>query len=556
MKTNHFLKLKLSLGIFLFITSITGYAIVDMKNANYSNAWVDLEVPGTGYDLKITRTYNSKTLFDGMFGFGWCSDFETILTITAEGNIKLTECGAGQEQYYTPREFGKKEIDKTVAQILEKVKVAKKPDEKTLKSLAEDLVTNHDLRSKFAFAYKVALPIKDGTTFYANGREVESIRFEKGIYTRNLPDGSSMRFGKDGRMQLMYDKNQNFLKMEYENGTLKEISDNNGRKLNFKMYANKKVKSISGPGGLTAEYKFKNQNDLSWAKSANGQIHSYEYDDVHNLTKAIYPDKTTALITYDKKNDWVTSYTDREKCREDYKYDFDAKNPKLHYWSTVKKVCGKEVVNNSKHEFWYAERKDSQIYLQRVVSTVNESVTDISYHEIFGKPVSIRRNNERFIFEYYPNGQVKAKIGENVRISYEYDPKVGKVKEVTTNILNEKGKVASTRKAEFKYDGKSNLIYAENSDGLKINLTYDQRGRIATIVDQAKKVVKIDYEERFGKPAMVTRKGLGTIKVSYKSSGEIDKVTSAEGPTVAMQVANIFNTLLDVISPATAEVFQ
>ncbi len=89
----------------------------------------------------------------------------------------------------------------------------------------------------------------------------------------------------------------------------------------------------------------------------------------------------------------------------------------------------------------------------------------------------------------------------------------------------------------------------------KSNMTYDNRGRIATITDQAKKVVKIEYEERYGKPSIVTRPGLGTIVVSYKPNGEINKVDSKEGPSVAMQVASTFNNLLDVIAPATAELY-
>jgi hypothetical protein len=87
-------------------------------------------------------------------------------------------------------------------------------------------------------------------------------------------------------------------------------------------------------------------------------------------------------------------------------------------------------------------------------------------------------------------------------------------------------------------------------------MTYDNRGRIASITDHAKKVVRIEYEDRFGKPSVVHRPGLGTIKVAYKSSGEIDKVSSNEGPTVAMQVASTFNNLLDILSPATAEVYN
>ena len=551
-KFSVFLATLFAVGLF----TSTSHAIVDMKNANFANSWVDLEVPGTGYDLKVNRTYNSKSLFDGMFGFGWCSDFETSLAITAEGNLKVTECGAGQEIFYTPREFGKKEIQNTINQIIAKMKAAKKGDEKQWAEVSKDMLTDHDLRSKFAFAYKVAVPVKEGSQYFANGKELENITFAKGVYTRNLPDGSFMRFDTGGKLTHLYDKNGNFLKLEYDGSGPKEIVDNNGRRLSFKYYTNKKVKSITGPGNLVAEYKFSNLNDLSWAKNAWDNVYTYEYDDLHNLTKATYPDKTVVALTYDKKNDWVTSFTDRQKCLEKYDYEFDSKNPKLHYWSTVKKTCGKDVVNESKHEFWYAERKDGQIYLSRVASTVNENVTDITYHDVFGKPIAIRRNNERFTYEYFPNGQVKTKNSDVNKLSFDYDKASGKVSQVVTKTVDDKGKVVATRKSDFRYDKKGNLTFAQNSDGQKITMTYDQRGRIATITDQAKKVVRIQYEERFGKPALVTRPGLGTIKVSYKASGEIDKVNSAEGPSVAMQVASTFNNLLDVISPATAEVFN
>jgi len=538
-----------------FQFGFNAHAVVDMKNANFSNSWVDLEVPGTGYDLKIARTYNSKSLFDGLFGYGWCSDFETTLSFTAEGNIKLTECGAGQEMFFTPREFGRKDIDKTISQIIAKVKATKHVDEATLKKLATDMVNDNDLRAKFAFSYKVAIPIRDGSRFYANGREVENIQFSKGVYTRYLTDGSYMRFNAEGRMTYMYDKNSNYLKIDWDKDTIREIVDNNGRRLNFKYYNNKKVKSIAAPGGLNLEYKYANLDDLSSAKNAWNNTYTYTYDDTHNMTKATYPDKTFIELTYDKKNDWVTSFKDRENCLENYKYEFSDKNPKMHYWSLVKKTCGKDVVNESKHEFWYQQRSDGQTYLSRVASTVNGNVTDITYHEVFGKPVAIRRNSERYTFTYYANGEVKDKNGDFVRLNYSYDKASGKVAEVIATTKNQKGKVIATRKTQFKYDGKGNLTFASNSDGQKVNMTYDNRGRIASITDQAKKVVKIQYEDRFGKPSIVTRPGLGTIQVSYKSNGEIDKVNSAEGPTVAMQVASTFNNLLDVISPATAEIF-
>lgn len=538
------------------LVSTSAHAIVDMKNANYSNTWVDLEVPGTGYELKISRTYNSRSLLNGIFGFGWCSDFETRIEKTAEGNLKLVECGAGQETYYYPREFGRKEIDRTIGLITARMRDSKKFEDRQLKSIAEQMISDHDMRAQYAAEFKVAIPVKEGTQFFANGREVENIVFAKGYYTRNLTDSSSMRFSSEGRLTHLYDKNGNFLKFDYDKDVIREVVDNNGRRMSFKFYTNKKVKSIVGPNGINAEYKYANLDDLASVKNGWNNTYTYEYDELHNLTKAGYPDNTFIALTYDKKNDWVTSFTDRQKCVENYKYEFSDSEPKMHYWANVKKTCGKEVVNESKHEFWFKTRKDGQVFLQRVASTINGNITDIAYHEVFGKPVSIRRNNDMSTFEYFTNGQVKKKTTGLAAFVYDYDKASRKVASVVVSFMNDKGKVAQTKRTEFRYDKKGNLTFATNTDGQKVQMTYDNRGRIASITDHAKKVVKIEYEDRFGKPSVVHRPGLGTIKVAYKSNGDIDKVSSNEGPTVAMQVASTFNNLLDILSPATAEVYN
>lgn len=534
------------------------FAIVDMKTANYSQTWTDIDIPSAAnqFKLKVDRTYNSRSLYDGIFGFGWCSDFETRLEITPEGNIRLIECGSGAETVYMPQEFNRKDIDRTIGLLMPKIKQTQSLDEKSLKALQEELVSNQRLRSKYATDFKIRVEPKEGMQYYANGREVEKFVYAKGIYTRTLVSGTQMRFNNQGNLTHIYDASGNYLKFDYEKDLVKEVIDNNGRKLSFKYYNNKKVKSITGPNGTTAEYKFENLDDLSWVKNQWGNTYQFDYDDRHNLTKVQYPDKTTVQLVYNQEKDWVSKFIDRDKCSEEYNYELSKTDPKMHYWSTVKKVCRKEVVNESKHEFIHKKRADGQIYLQRVISTINGNVTDITYHEVFARPTVLRRNGDISNFEYYDNGQIKTKTTRLTKMSYVYDSKSQKVAEVNTTILNDKGKAVSTKKSVFQYDGKGNLAVAVNSDGQKVQMTYDGKGRIKTITDQAKKVVKIDYEERFGKPAIVTRPGLGTIKVSYKTNGDIDKVNSAEGPTVAMQVASTFNNLLDILSPASPEVYN
>ncbi len=531
-------------------------AVVDMKNANFSQTWVDAEVPGVGYDLKVQRTYNSRSLFNGIFGFGWCSDFETRMTITAEGNLKITECGAGQEVFFSPREVSRKDVQQTIQKIIAKMKAEKSVgrNEAYYKRLASDLLELDVKRAQMAQHYGVLIPIKEGTRFYANGRDVEYIVFQKNYYTRSLADGSSQRFDTKGHMTYMYDKNGNYLKFDYNNDTMTQAMDNNGRRLNFRYYSNRKVKEITGPNSLKVEYKF-NQDDLDYVKNAWKNVYTYKYDELHNLVKATWPDRTSISLKYDTNRDWVTSFVDRNRCVESYKYELSKENPKGHYWSTVKKVCGKEVVADDKYEFWYKQRPDGEWALSRIQSDVKGNVVDITYDDMSGKPLAIRKNQDRVAFEYYSNGLVKTKATSNTKQTFKYNTSNNKIAEVISEYYNGKGKRVSIRTTSFKYDNKGNLIYAQNSDGQKVNMTYDNRGRIASIKDQAKKLVKITYEERYGKPYIVTRPGLGTIKVLYKSNGEIAKVDSKDGPTVALQVASTFNNMLDIIAPATTDIY-
>ena len=556
------MKYRFTLALLLLISYSSAFAIVDMNSASYSNLWTDLEVPGSGYDLKVVRAYKSRTLFNGMFGFGWCSTFETKLEVNSEGNILISECGDGQEVLFSPREILRKDIDGTISQIIGKMKADPKMKSLSadyLKKLSEDLVEDSGQRSDLAKKYQVAVQVKEGTKFMANGREVENVVLSKNFYTRNLPDGSYQRFDMQGRLTHSYDKNGNFLKLEYDKDLIVQVEDNNQRKLVFRYYPNKKVKQISGPNSLLSEYKYNSQEDLIWNKNAwaksDKETYTYEYNEFHNLTKATWPDKTSIAIKYDNLKDWVVGFTDRDKCTENYKYEFSQNSPKLHYWSSVVKTCGKEVVAKNRYEFWHKEMPSGETILSRVLTSVNGSTTDITYHPTLGKAISIKKNNDVVTFDYYPDGLIKIKESALAKVEFTHDPTNKKVATVKSTVMNEKGKALSVLTSSFKYDAKGNLVYAENSDGQKINMTYDTKGRIASITDQAKKVVKIEYEERYGKPSVVTRPGLGTIKVSYKATGEILKVDSADGASVATQVASTFSNLLDVISPATQDLY-
>jgi len=487
------------------VISTQAQAIVDMKNANYSHTWIDIEVPGSGYDLKVVRTYNSRSLFEGVFGFGWCSNFESELRFDSKTAFRLVECGSGQETSF----------------VAEKGSVG-----------------------------------LEGSRFVSRSSQADFIIFQKGYYHRQLPDASSMRFDTTGNLALVYDKNGNFLKIEQQGGLIRSIVDNNGRRLTYSYNQNKKVRSIVGPNGLKAEYTYHNLIDLASVKNGWGNTYKYEYDELHNLTKTTYPDGSVVTLTYDQERDWVTSFSDRNKCLEKYSYEFSKATPKFHYWANVTKTCAGKIVNDSKHEFWFKERQGGEAFLSRVLSIINGNATEVVYHDEFNRPTLIRRNNEPTNFEYSKSGQVIKKTTPGVRLLYSYDPTTNKVSKVEIQFLDSKGSVRQSRVTEFKYDSKFNLISARDSEGRAVEMSYDEKGRIIQVKDQTKKLVKITYEERFSKPREIERPGLGKVAISYKPSGEIDKVQSKDGPTVAMQVASTFNSMLEMIAPATAEIYN
>lgn len=551
---------QISLVLLTLIVSFSAQAVVDLKNANYSDSWTDIIAPGTGFDLRIQRTYNSRTLFNGMFGFGWCSDFETTIDITPDNTIKLTECGGGLEIVYS-KSASKSSVDDSVNEILKAYKTQRKASNSELKALKKKIVADASLRNSLAKKLKVSGKTDKGVTYKANGKEFENIVYDGKSYTRTLADGTKQVFDKDGYLVGLYDKNRNYLKINRKGETIKNVVDNNGRQLNFK-FKKGRLHQIVGPNNTKATYKFKGE-DLALVKNMYGNTYTYEYDDLHNLTKMNYPDKTSKIITYNQKRDWVTSFTNRKKCKETYDYKLNSKDPYSNYSSEVVKVCKGKVVNKSKFEFFYKDRPDGQgKYLQRVISNNNGKVEDTTYHELFGKPIRVSKNGVITTYNYYDNGFLRETREAFVHKYYEYKNKCDKVSLARVKYYRQKKTkkktekvLAKTSKTVYKYDEKRtcNLLYAQNNDGMKIRISYDSKGRIDALKDQAKKVVTIKYDSKYNKPNLITRPGLGSIKLSYRPDGTVDSIDSKDGREVSLQVVNVFNNLLEVLGPATSE---
>ncbi len=543
--------------VIVMFFALSSYATVNMKDAAYSETSNDMSVPGVGYDLRVLRTYSSRSVYSGIFGYGQCSDGETSLKVTPENYLQVTECGGGQKTMYTPRKADPEKIESTIKTIMKEVRQRKQTnDQQYYSNLEKELHENVVLREELGRQLDLKGKVEAGAVYFANGRENETVVLKDNQYTRTMADGTYQKFDIEGRMASMYDRNGNYIKLEWKNEMLLSMTDNSGRKLAFKYNpTTKKVSEVVGPNNLKCSYVYKGEDMIS-ATNAWKNTFKYSYDDQHNMTRIDFPDNTYKALTFNKEKDWVTTFRNRKGCVESYAYDPDKSDPVNHYTSTVTKKCGGEVTNQSTFEFLFKKRADgTNKYLARLKSDVNGDVTDTTFHELFGKPISIVHNKETTNYAYYDDGLIKSKKEKLRETDFQYKDKCRKVSNVEIKYFEkEKATTPKILKTAFIYDEvKCNLLGAKNSDGLQVKLEYDTKGRIHVIEDQSKKTVMIKYEDRFGKPAIVSRPGLGTIKVSYKADGEIDKVDSKEGPTVAVQVAGVFNNMLDMLAPAQAE---
>ncbi len=553
------------------LMTVPAFSLVDMKNGNYTFSETDLSLPGTGYFIRVHRTYNSRNLFNGMFGFGWCTDFETSVEKTAENNIKVTECGGGQEVTYLRKDFQASDIAKTNAKIIKEVsKRNKSLTREYLAKLKKDLIQRPFLREELTRQLGFGGQIKEGAVYTANGRKDERVVFSKGKYTRYLADGTFQRFSKDGHLTALYDRNNNHIKITRQNGQILKIADNMARTLTFKYHPGiKKVHRVVGPKGLKMEYLYKGE-DLVSAKNALGQTTQYATDSIHNITKVITKDPKTKKslvrkLTYNKDKDWVTSFTDYNGCVEGYQFGDSKTDPLNDYWSKITKTCDGKVTNKSHYRFVHKFNTKGSRYLHMAYSKVNGFISEIVYHPILGRPTKVKNGNQVVNYDYNENGLIKKKQEPSKTTQFIYKNACNKVSALRVDFFSRlpsskaKGKfvkkLAKTITTNYQYssDKKCNLKTAKSSSGQYVTLGHDLNGRITSITDQTRKKMTIKYDKELGRPNNISRPGLGSLLVRYNPDGSVKEANSPQGATVAAQVAGIFSNLLELIGPATSE---
>jgi YD repeat-containing protein len=179
-----------------------------------------------------------------------------------------------------------------------------------------------------------------------------------------------------------------------------------------------------------------------------------------------------------------------------------------------------------------------------VTATENGQATVTQYNE-GGLPTRITFGRATTEFTYDSQGRVLRKEGANEVTDLTYDQASGKVARV---IKRQKGTDVVVSDSRFLYDGRGNLVQAQDAQGAVVRLTYDSAGRIQKLFSSGSEVA-FRYNEK-NRPVEIRVSGRGSILIEYTNSGEIKKVESSGGRQAALQVTQVFQQLLDIIRPA------
>jgi YD repeat-containing protein len=324
-------------------------ATINLKRAEYSDRWEDLKIGTHPTPWRLMRQYNSRSLHNGLFGFGWCSDFEHDLHFLPDGNLKFTECGAGSESIYTRVRSRDPQIVRYIADGIGEI----------------ELRGGHFFMSVRASSCGECNPF-DAQEFDEHGRLLRS---------------------SSGMRDYTY---------RYEGGTLKSISVSKDIQVQLEYYSSGKLRKAVASSGEYSEYWYSSSGDLIKVRTASGNIFYYFYDELHNLTRTEFPNHTFKTITYNTNWDWITGFRDIDGCTERYRYERSIEDPQFHFWAGVERICPTGSFTTSRYEFWLGPQTGA---LERYLEDRGWDSNDRRYNQQ-GYVVSVTRGGIVRAFQY------------------------------------------------------------------------------------------------------------------------------------------------------------
>ena len=294
-----------------------GNGFIEKSKGNFLYQQKDAEIPNEGFDVTMTRAYNSQASSRSVFGMGWSHDYDIELLNICENNSQefnhvVLKDGNGTIFHFT-RESGQ---SKFVSSLGSYVNLICETEEKSKTVHVSGGGENNAVTVK----YKFVLTTKDGLSYLFNSGG-QLVLMEEG-------NGKFVLFEHDvrkGLLSRMVTNNNLAITFTYNDGsngsdplTVKEITMPDGSKVQYEytkpLLASDrlltKVTEVAGDETIEYEYEYdkpmfskqpKNLTKIKEAENKNTYTIKYDYDR-DQVTEAIYPDGEKFTFDYAEDN--------------------------------------------------------------------------------------------------------------------------------------------------------------------------------------------------------------------------------------------------------------
>jgi YD repeat-containing protein len=209
---------------------------VNMWSGGLTQTWTDLETPTSS--LHLRRTYHSRSIHEGIFGFGWCTELETGLRTLPDGSWRLRDCDRGEAIHFSPS------------------------------PTAPPLVLRNGL-----LEYR----LQDGSlkSFSRDGKLIRILK----------PGGELITLGysKDGRIERAVSSKGESLKFTFEtsSGKVARVDSSRGRHSAY-AYENGNLTLAVNESGGRIHYSYDSLRNLGRVEYPDGSIEAITYDQAHD----------------------------------------------------------------------------------------------------------------------------------------------------------------------------------------------------------------------------------------------------------------------------------
>ncbi|WP_155931169.1 DUF6531 domain-containing protein [Methylomonas sp. 11b] len=554
---------------------------VNDKNGNFYITYTDFYINDL---LEVSRTYNSKSVTVGLFGFGWGSSFETRLFVDPSGLPVIYQNGQGAVSYFKPIKSDEK-YEKQLNYSLEKMqkllvdeKLDNNKDNNVLKNAHEDIkeklkdaefrTSEWDrlVRQNKVKPIDVALGTEFTYTCTCNFKAQHLIRTIDGY--RYTSEGKTDIFDNEGRLVSLADNSGKALNIERDqsdNGRIRGIHLDSDSIYFFYNDQGFIDRLFNPKSGKITIYSYRDKN-LILSNDLGANIYQYLYDARHNMTQIVYIDQSKMSIGYDK-NSLATEVIDRDGTKTSYYYGTMNGSPELNYFTEIVRLSPKTYGYPSKERREYHLKiTDSGTQVNNEIVTVSDNIKRVySYDDkgilkhleqksppdskdiissdfVFddsGRVQSIHSNKWSRDYVYSSsasNSSIKSLLTingiQNSEYSYEYDDKGRLI------IANHAG----TNIQVIYIDNKSELVASIQSDQDKINFVREGRmlSRLEFECREGGLFSKLEFECKNGQTEIILfdkdKNGQLTI-----GSDEVDK---------AYLISSVISGMLSIVSPS------